>query len=128
MIMTDKKRTIDVKMLYRWEGETDPREWSNEFFEVGSFGIVNDPADFADYTGYYSQDADLYIVQDLDYCIEQARDWLLVQGDQDGAEYRPGEERWVKIFELGPGVVTDASSRPSVPEISWYADAEAGKE
>ena len=42
-------------------------DWSNDFFEVGS--LKRD------------EEAEAYLVDDVEYCIEQANDWKMSRGD-----------------------------------------------
>lgn len=75
--LTDGKKTVDIEMKL-WKGFCsgyDP-DWSNDFFEVGQLP--------------YDEEKDAYIVEDVDYCVEQARErveydneYLKEQGNED---------------------------------------------
>lgn len=66
MIMTDKKKTISIRML-EWYEPTDNYgpDLSNDFFEAARLPIV--------WIEKIKEDA--YWVKDVSCCIEQAEDW-----------------------------------------------------
>ena len=59
MKMTDGKRTIDIQMKV-WNGSGYGPDWSIDFFDAGSLPRNEDDVD---------------VVDDVDYCIDQAREW-----------------------------------------------------
>ena len=59
MKMTDGKRTIDIQMKV-WNGSGYGPDWSIDFFDAGSLPRNEDGVD---------------VVDDVDYCIDQAREW-----------------------------------------------------
>lgn len=70
--LTDGKKTVDIRMMI-WDGSGYTPDWSNDFFEVG--GLT------------YDEEAEAYVVEDVDSCIECAEDWKECRGDfQDDAE------------------------------------------
>ncbi len=91
--LTDGKRTVEIIMM-DWDVDNWKPDWSNDFFEVG--GLRHD------------NDLDAYIVDDVDYCIEQAQDWKNGRGDfydercdleESGVEFEP-DDRLVDVVEL----------------------------
>ena len=60
MKITDSKRTVEIRMMV-WENNNYSPDWSNDFFDAG---LLN-----------YDEDIDAYIVDDVDYCIDQAQEW-----------------------------------------------------
>lgn len=71
-ILTDGRKTVEITMY------TGGVEFSNDFFEVGRL-------EFAD------KDQEIYIVNDVDYCIEQANDWKNNAGDHYYEDADPEE-------------------------------------
>ena len=75
MKIRDNKRTAEIEM-YIWksgQGRVRP-DWSVDFFEAGNL-----PDD---------EETDTFTVQDVDYCIAQARDWENEECEETGAENR----------------------------------------
>ena len=68
MKMTDGTRTIVIE-IRRWNGTGYDPDWSMDYFGAGSMA--------------YNVDADCYIVQDVQYCIDMAK-----SASEDGACYR----------------------------------------
>lgn len=64
--LTDGKRTVEITIT-EWNGSGYTPDWSSEFFSVGSLP--------------YDEESDAYVVEDVDYCIEQANDWQNGVGD-----------------------------------------------
>lgn len=64
--LTDGKKTVEIEMC-DWTGSGWTPDWSADFFEVG--GLKRD------------EERDAYIVNDVDYCVEQAEDWEKGKGD-----------------------------------------------
>ncbi len=58
--LTDGKKTILIEMRVWKDGNYSP-DWSHDFFEVGLLP--------------YNEEQESYIVEDIEYCIEQALDW-----------------------------------------------------
>lgn len=92
-ILTDRKKTVGVTM---WEWKRNEQghtgDWSNDFFEIGGLPRV------------YLEDlnVDAFEVDDVDYCVDQANDWMDYRGDFydiDAKEYDDdhGIERVVSI-------------------------------
>lgn len=62
MKMTDGKKTVEITMKVWNDFNTGySPDWSNDFFNAGILP--------------YDEDEDLFIVDDVDYCIEQAEEW-----------------------------------------------------
>lgn len=66
MKLYDGKKMVNIEMN-NWTGNGYTPDWSIDFFEAGSLE--------------YNEDMDAYMVEDVDYCIEQARDWQNARGD-----------------------------------------------
>lgn len=66
MRLYDGKKMADIQMN-NWNGGEYTPDWSNDFFEAGNL--------------QYDEDMEAYLVQDVDYCIEQANDWMNADGD-----------------------------------------------
>lgn len=84
MKLTDGKRTVEIT-IQEWNGEEWEPDWSADFFNAGKL------AD--DETG-------ASIVEDVDYCIEQAMDWKYSRGDFADEGYVDPEDRLVKVTVL----------------------------
>lgn len=59
MKITDGSKTVEI-MIKRWEGNGYGPDWSSDYFEAGSLP--------------YDEETDTYRVDDVDYCIDFARD------------------------------------------------------
>lgn len=88
-IYTDGKRTVEIKMQV-WDGTQWGPRWEMDFFENGCLP--------------YDEDKNAYVVDDVDYLIEQANDWQQGIGDyQDDFEGESGhrpEDRGVTVVDL----------------------------
>lgn len=60
MKITDGKKTVEIRMMV-WEGSGYSPDWSADFFDAGGLP--------------YDDEKDVYTVDDVDYCIEQAMEW-----------------------------------------------------
>ena len=83
MKLTDGKRTVKISMVIWQENGYSP-DWSNDFFVAGLLP--------------YEEETDAYVVNDVDYCIDQAHDWEKSKGDF--SEDQPNENNTVFIEEL----------------------------
>lgn len=83
MKITDGKKTVDIRMM-AWEGSGYSPDWSTDFFNAGLLE--------------YDRENDVYIVDDVDYCIEQAEDWRDSRGDFRDDE--PNENNMVFVEEV----------------------------
>lgn len=62
MKMTDGKKTVEITMKVWNDFNTGySPDWSDDFFNAGILP--------------YDEDEDFFIVDDVDYCIEQAEEW-----------------------------------------------------
>lgn len=62
MKMTDGKKTVEITMKVWNDFNTGySPDWSNDFFDACILP--------------YDEDEDFFIVDDVDYCIEQAEEW-----------------------------------------------------
>ena len=62
MKMTDGKKAVEITMKVWNDFNTGySPDWSNDFFNAGILP--------------YDEDEDFFIVDDVDYCIEQAEEW-----------------------------------------------------
>lgn len=65
---------VEIEMMTWQEDQSQYTiDWSNDFFEVGS--LERD------------EEAEAYLVDDVEYCIEQANDWKMSRGDYSEAEF-----------------------------------------
>ena len=78
-------RMVEVEMQL-WNGFQYTPDWSYDFFNVGTLK--------------YDNDLDAYEVDDIDYCIEQANDWMNKEGDYYGEEDVDGIERVTTVEEI----------------------------
>ena len=63
--LTDGKNTVGISMM-EWKLYGLSPDWSNDFFDVGLLPFVED------------ENGDhVYIVDDVQYCIEQANEWMM---------------------------------------------------
>ena len=83
MKITDGKKTAEIKMMV-WLGHDFSPDWSPDFFDAGRLE--------------YDGETDTYKVDNVDYCIDQVRDWEACQGDF--ADYEPDENNVVIITEI----------------------------
>ena len=86
---TDGKKTVEITMKVWNDGQYGP-SWENDFFGIGSLP--------------YNEELDAYIVDDVDYLVDQANDWHEGVGDyQDDDEGQPGhtpDDRAVFVDEI----------------------------
>lgn len=84
--LIDNNKAVEIS-IREWDEENSQYspDWSADFFEVGGLKTVDAP-DLA------------YIVEDVDYCIEQAND--MVAGEGDFAEDGPQPNQFVDVTEL----------------------------
>ena len=84
--LIDNSKAVEIS-IREWDGENTQYgpDWSADFFEVGGLKTVD-----------YQELA--YIVEDVDYCIEQAND--MVAGEGDFAEDGPQPNQFVDVIEL----------------------------
>lgn len=66
MIISDGKRTVSIVMRV-WDGSGYGPDFSIDFFDAGLLP--------------FDSEADTYTVQDVEYCIEQAQDYIAGVGD-----------------------------------------------
>lgn len=84
--LIDNSKAVEISIRERDDENTQyGPDWSADFFEVGGLKAVDDP-ELA------------YIVEDVDYCIEQAND--MVAGEGDFAEDGPQQNQVVDVTEL----------------------------
>lgn len=76
MKLTDNNKTIDITM-HTWNGSDWGLDWSVDFFSIPHA---------------YSEELDAYVVDDVDYCIEQAKDWENNEGDFSDLEDDPDDK------------------------------------
>ena len=69
---TDNTRTVQISMTDKSTG----CDWEHDFFQVGSLS--------------YDEEKEAYIVDDVDYLIDQAKDYIA--GTGDFAYETPGSE------------------------------------
>lgn len=86
MKITDGKRTVEIEMKV-WDDTSNnySPDWSNDFFVAGTLETTEDGA---------------HIVDDVQYCIDQAEDWGAKRNDySDVPEREENEERAVFVEE-----------------------------
>lgn len=81
--LTDGKKTVGTTMAV-WTGDGYTPDWSNDFYDVGCLE--------------YDEEKDAYIVDDVEYCIEQAMDWKNSEGDY--SSNAPNEDNNVDVEEF----------------------------
>ena len=81
--LTDGKRTVGITMNI-WTGTQYTEDWSSDFFQVGGLK--------------YNEELEAYIVDDVEYCIDQAMDWKDSKGDF--CEDEPNENNNVDVDEF----------------------------
>lgn len=64
--LTDGKKTVEIT-IHEWTGKGWTPDWSNDFFVVATLP--------------YDAEKEAYIVDDVDWCIDQAMDWEQAAGD-----------------------------------------------
>lgn len=74
MKLTDNNKTIEITMR-TWNGSNYSPDFAIDFFEAP-----------------YSAELDAYVVDDVDYCIEQATDWENNEGDFSDLEDDPDDK------------------------------------
>ena len=87
MKLYDGKRLVEIKMQ-NWTGNGYTPDWSQDFFEAGGLE--------------YDSDKDASIVEDVQYCIEQAMDWMRAEGDfyEPDADPEDLENRSVDVEDI----------------------------
>ena len=60
MKLNDGKKVAEITMRV-WNGSGCGPDWSIDFFEAGGLS--------------YDEESDCFTVPDVDYCIDQAKDW-----------------------------------------------------
>ena len=89
MKLTDGKKAVEIRMQV-WNGSGYDPDWSRDFFEAG--GLPTDDATGAS------------VVDDVDYCIEQAQDWADKRGDYaEVAPWEESQERFVFVTVVPGG-------------------------
>jgi len=77
--LTDGKKTVEITMYEISEEGKQLPDWSYEFFEIGGLEL--------------DEEKDAYMVDDVDYCIDQAMEWKNAEGEWE--EGTPAENRFV---------------------------------
>lgn len=100
VVLVDKNKAVEIS-IREWDEENSQYgpDWAADFFEVGNLKHVED------------EELELaYVVDDVDYCIEQANDMVAGEGDFAG---EPQPSQFVDVTEL------DRSAYP-ICEINLY--------
>lgn len=84
MKMTDGKKLVEVTMKI-WNGSGYGPDWANEFFETAGLE--------------FDSEVDAFMVNDVDYCIEQMEDWKNCANDYIDDE-DPDGNRYVDAVKL----------------------------
>lgn len=90
MKITDGKQTVDITLRTWQDGDWTP-DWSEDFYDAGALN--------------YDEEHDIYHVEDVAYCVEQANDWVNYQGDWDDPDTKEsdaarGIERCAEVVDL----------------------------
>lgn len=88
--LIDSNKAVEIS-IREWDEENTQYspDWSADFFDVGNLESIDAP----------ELDCNsAYIVEDVDYCIEQAND--MVAGIGDFAEFGPQPNQFVDVTEL----------------------------
>lgn len=80
--LSDGKRTVDITMTM-WNVDQWSPDWSEDFFNVGNLE--------------YQEELNVYLVDDISGCIDQAYDWK--NGIGDFADERDAMEEAGCIFD-----------------------------
>lgn len=75
MILTDNNKTIEITM-HTWTGSDWGLDYSFDFFDMAP----------------YDEEREVYVVDDVDYCIEEAEDWEYNRGDFSDLEDDPDDK------------------------------------
>lgn len=70
MKLYDGKKLVEITMHLWRNGEGLSPDWASDFFEAGSL--------------VYDEERSVYLVDDVDYCLNQADDWKHREGDFAG--------------------------------------------
>nr|DAZ49420.1 MAG TPA: hypothetical protein [Caudoviricetes sp.] len=87
VVLVDKNKAVEIS-IREWDEENSQYgpDWAADFFEVGNLKHVeNEELELA------------YVVDDVDYCIEQANDMVAGEGDFAG---EPQPSQFVDVTEL----------------------------
>lgn len=89
-ILIDNSKAVEISIC-EWDDESHEYgpDWSADFFTVGNLESIDGPEPDC---------IPAYIVEDVDYCIEQAND--MVAGIGDFAENGPQPDTFVDVTEL----------------------------
>lgn len=104
MKITDGVKTVSIKMHVSDAFAGLSPDWSLDFFEAGSL--------------HYDEETDTYSVPDVEYCIDQAKDW---ESESENnivfvCECQEREEKNMTIRELAAYMIEHSDVNP-VPEI-----------
>lgn len=89
MKITDGKKIAEITMQ-EWNGSQWGLDWSLDFFNAGKLP--------------YDEETDTYTVENVNYCIEQARDWESCEGDFADDEGADLENRKVEVSKIRCGL------------------------
>ena len=87
MRLTDGTRTIEIEMVVR-DGDNVSADWSGDFYGGAK----------------YDEGLDAYLVDDVDYAIEQAMDWKYSSGDFQGTD---DDDYWNRSVYVDGVYMTD---------------------
>ena len=87
MKLTDEKKTVEIRMM-TWDDDATgySPDYSTDFFEAGGLP--------------YNEVRDAHEVADVDYCIDQAKDWEAGRGDYEPAEWEDVENRKIQLNDI----------------------------
>lgn len=86
VVLVDNNKAVEIS-IREWDDENTQYgpDWAADFFEVGALEHLD------------GTDPDAYIVDDVDYCIEQANDMVNGEGDFAGD---PQPNQFVDVTEI----------------------------
>lgn len=82
MNLKDATKLVKIELMI-WNGNGYTPDFANDFFDAGILP--------------YDAEHDAYIVNDVDYCIEQALDWKYARGDFYGEDETPADDKSVFV-------------------------------
>lgn len=100
MKMTDGKKLVQVTMKI-WNGSGYGPDWANEFFETAGLE--------------FDGEVDAFMVDDVDYCIEQMEDWKNCTNDYIDDEDPDGNRR------VDVDIISDSSHEKPYDEFTARA-------
>lgn len=83
--LTDGAKTVEITMQ-TWTGAGYTPDFSADFFEIGGLP--------------FDDETEAYIVEDAEYCVEQAEDWANARGDFANDDNNCADNNAVEVIWL----------------------------